>query len=329
MSAPAIPGTLTITVLDTATIFEGPDTVYRYDLPGTGIIDGWALQAVVDQARELCSRHWPEAEIIVDADGPTTDILTRTFLNKGVAAYPTEALRETELPAVVEEGGEIEITRPTEAAGRGRHRLSGGVSFHPFQLVIGAVVLAIVGLSWWLMGVTNDDSARYPAQVAVEQEENTEAEDRVPSMAEEVPISKDPEPPRAVLEQDGLRVTMPSGFHLENLDDGLLAIGQDPSLRIHLAADPVHSVPAEAVVAQVESTIDADVTLHPLDPEQREQGQKILRYREVPGDGSEVTWSTWMEFEHQLSVGCHFEKEATMPQEAACRMAIDSLQLTG
>lgn len=328
MSAPVIPGILTITVLDTATIFEGPDTVYRYDLPGTGIIDGWALQAVVDQARELCSRHWPEAEIIVDADGPTTDILTRTFLNKGVAAYPTEALRETEIP-VVEEGGEIEITRPTEAAGRGRHRRNGGVSFHPFQLVIGAVVLGIVGMSWWLMGATNSDSTLHPAQVAVDQAENTVAEEVEPSVAEEVPRDHAPEPPRAVLEQDGLRVTMPSGFHLENLDDGLLAIGQDPSLRIHLAADPVHSVPAEAVVAQVKATIDADATLHPLDPEQREQGHKMLRYREVPGDGSEVTWSTWMEFEHQLSVGCHFEKEATVPQEAACRMAIDSLHLTG
>ena len=35
--------TLTVTVLDAATIYEGPETVYRYDLPGTGIVDGLSL----------------------------------------------------------------------------------------------------------------------------------------------------------------------------------------------------------------------------------------------------------------------------------------------
>ena len=127
MSAPTLPGTLTITVLDTATIFEGPDTVYRYDLPGTGIIDGWALPAVLDQAKELCSLNWPDVEIIVDADDPTTEVLTRSLLNKGVAAYPTEALRETALP----EPAEVTITRPTRRAGR--HRLPSSVD--PFHVV--------------------------------------------------------------------------------------------------------------------------------------------------------------------------------------------------
>ena len=31
-------GPITVTILDAATIFEGPETVYRYDLPGTGIV---------------------------------------------------------------------------------------------------------------------------------------------------------------------------------------------------------------------------------------------------------------------------------------------------
>lgn len=148
MSAPAVPGTLTITVLDSATIFEGPDTVYRYDLPGTGIIDGWALAAVIDQAKELCSLDWPDVEIIVDADDPTTEVLTRTLLNKGVAAYPSEVLHETALP---QPDGEVTITRPTGRSGRsGRHRLRAGVE--PFHLVVAAVVVAILGLSWWVVG---------------------------------------------------------------------------------------------------------------------------------------------------------------------------------
>ena len=39
---------ITVTILDAATIFEGPETVYRYDLPGTGIVEGWALGQVMD-----------------------------------------------------------------------------------------------------------------------------------------------------------------------------------------------------------------------------------------------------------------------------------------
>ena len=40
-------GPITVTILDAATIFEGPETVYRYDLPGTGIVEGWALGQVL------------------------------------------------------------------------------------------------------------------------------------------------------------------------------------------------------------------------------------------------------------------------------------------
>ena len=332
MSAPALPGTLTITVLDTATIFEGPDTVYRYDLPGTGIIDGWALQAVVDQAKEICSLHWPDVEIIVDAPEAATEVLTRTFLNKGVAAYPTEALRETTLPGADDDGGEVTITRPTESAGRGRHRLGRHSWFHPFQLVIAAVVLTIAGLSWWLVGgqsppqeaaeETAAASAPTPAKTAPETTATTAATTAAST-------SREPEPPTTVLELAGLSVATPEGFRLEDRDGGLVAVGEDPALRIHLAADPVYSVPADAVLAQIAAMVDTDPTLHPLDPERRAQGDETTRYREVPGDGSEVTWSTWIEDGHQLSVGCQTRQEPTIPQAAACRMALDSLRLTG
>lgn len=333
MSAPALPGTLTITVLDTATIFEGPDTVYRYDLPGTGIIDGWALQAVVDQAKEICSLHWPDVEIIVDADDAATEVLTRTFLNKGVASYPTEALRETTLPVVPDDGGgEVTITRPTEAAGRGRHRLGRHSWFHPFQLVIAAVVLSIAGLSWWLVGGQDPPEG---AGEAVAASAPTPAEETAPetttatTASTAASTSREPEPPTTVLELAGLSVATPEGFRLEDRDGGLVAVGEDPALRIHLAADPVYSVPAEAVLAQITTMIDTDPTLHPLDPERRAQGDETTRYREVPGDGSEVTWSTWIDDGHQLSVGCQTREEPTIPQAAACRMALDSLRLTG
>ena len=320
MSAPTLPGTLTITVLDTATIFEGPDTVYRYDLPGTGIIDGWALPAVLDQAKELCSLNWPDVEIIVDADDPTTEVLTRSLLNKGVAAYPTEALRETALP----EPAEVTITRPTRRAGR--HRLPSSVD--PFHVVIGVVVLAILGLSWWVVGGTPAPEApEAPETPAVETTRAAASASTATSTAVSTGTSTST-PPSTVLEHSALRVEVPHGFHLADHDGLLMATGDDPDLRIRLAADPVYTVPKEDVETQIHAMIDTDETLHLLDPERAARGLHVIRYQETPGDGSEVTWHTWIEAGHQLSVGCHTRTAPTLPQQAACRMAFDSVELT-
>ena len=59
---------LTITVLDTATIFEGPESIYRYDLPGTAIVEGWVLSGVMEQAQKMLPAQWPDARIAVAAD---------------------------------------------------------------------------------------------------------------------------------------------------------------------------------------------------------------------------------------------------------------------
>ena len=48
---------------------------------------------------------------------------------------------------------------------------------------------------------------------------------------------------------------------------------------------------------------------------------------EDPGDGSAVEWTTWVEGDHQLSVGCHSREEPTTIQKAACRMAVESATL--
>jgi len=316
MSTTTVHDTLTITVLDTATIFEGPDTVYRYDLPGTGIIDGWALAAVLDQARELCSLNWPDVEVVIDADDPTTDVLTRSLLNKGVAAYPAEVLRETALP----EPEEVTVTRPTADAGR--HRLP--TSLRPFPLIIGAVVVAILALSWWVVGGTTAPADTPPPSPATSQAPATTS---ATSTASTATSTSSPPQPRAVLEHERLRFEAPAGFRLEDRDGLLLATGADPELRIRLAADPIYTVPADAVDTQIHAMIAADDTLHPLDPERAGRGIEVIRYREEPGDGSTVTWHTWIESEHQISVGCHSRGAPTLPQEAACRMVLDSLTI--
>ncbi|CAB0999489.1 type VII secretion-associated protein [Corynebacterium diphtheriae] len=78
------PTDLTLTVLDTATIYEGPTTVYRYDLPGHGITEGWATDAVIDQIQELLNTSWPNCVIEIDAQPSIIELLEQPLSDHGV-----------------------------------------------------------------------------------------------------------------------------------------------------------------------------------------------------------------------------------------------------
>lgn len=313
---------VTVTVGENATIFEGPDTIYRYDLPGSGVVEGWALAAVVDQIKQLTSLYWPEIEVIVDADEAATEILTRTLLNKGIAAYPKEARREVPLP----EATELEIERPTSGS---RHRSLG---LHPLHVVIAAVILVVAGIAWWAIDGTTSAEPAIPETATLASADTTDTLTMVaPEASTSAAVTQSPAAtttaaaPGVVLEHSGLRVSAPPGFRAEDREGLVLLQGADPDLRILLSADPVHSVPAEAVYQEIERMINDDPTLHHGGGD----GAGLLNYREDPGDGSEVGWSTWVISEHQFSVGCHTRQAPTLPQQAACRMAVDSLSLLG
>lgn len=144
-------GGLGITVLDSATIFQGADTVHRFDLPGSGIVAGWAVSAVVDQAREMLQATWPEVEIVVDAPERETQMLTRTFLNMGVACYSATALGGEELPVA---RNDLEIRRPIDRdVGRPWR----------FRVLAGVVALAVVAGGWW---IARQPSPRAPERAA-------------------------------------------------------------------------------------------------------------------------------------------------------------------
>lgn len=318
---------VTVTVGDNATIFEGPDTIYRYDLPGSGVVEGWALAAVVDQIKQLTTAYWPEIEVVVEADEAATEMLTRTLLNKGVAAYASEALREVPLPTPDEQ---LEITRPTSGT---THRSLG---LHPVHIAIAVVIVVVAGVSWWAIDSTTSTSTPDPTAMA-EAEELSAAEDEPPA-APESPGAGAADPAAApgeesepanqvVVEHSGLRVAVPYGFRPEMKEELLMVVGDDPDLRIHLAADPAHQVPEEAVYAEIAAMITGDETLELLAAADGEGNGKMV-YREDPGDGSTVTWTTWVSADHQFSVGCHTRVNPTLPQQAACRMASESLSLS-
>lgn len=314
---------VTVTVGENATIFEGPDTIYRYDLPGSGVVEGWALAAVVDQIKQLTIAYWPEIEVVVEADEAATEMLTRTLLNKGVAAYASEALREVPLPSPDEE---LEITRPTSGT---THRSLG---LHPIHLAIAVVIVVVGGVSWWAIDSTTSAPSPDPTAVAAEEalpEAGTPADPPPPVSAPlpEADFAEEAESgAEVVVEHSGLRVAVPYGFRPEMKGETLMVVGDDPDLRIHLAADPVHQVPAPEVYTEIEAMIAGDDALELLAPAVGESNGK-LTYREDPGDGSAVTWTTWVTAGHQFSVGCHTRTQPTLPQQAACRMASESLSL--
>lgn len=312
--------TLTVTVLETATIFEGPDTVYRYDIMATGIKEGWAVPAVVDQVQQLSSVHWPDVEVVIDGDGQVTEVLTRTFIGKGVTSYPAETLREHPLPAEEPEPDPM-VTRPT----RGRtHRDFYGI--RPLHITLTVIFVGVVAGTWMLLGggdtpvttqaaVTGTTQAPAPPTITA----GTGAAGASTSTAPVAPVAP------AVLEGEGFLVAAPHGYRLDSddADPGMYVLtGRDPDLRIHIALDPLHGLEPHLVAEEMELVIAQDPTL-----ERQPTVDGRIVYSEDPGDGSKVAWTTWFEANQQVSVGCHTRLGANVVQQAACRTVLDSLRI--
>lgn len=312
-----------ITVLDSATLFEGIDTIYRYDMPGTGVEEGWAVNAVIDQIRDMYGAVWPDVEVVIDGSEAATDMLSRTLLNKGVTAYSIEALTD---PVIQESGSQpshedlFQIRRPTEHT-----RQSPFTRFHAVLAGIGVVIVGGVVLLVGNSMRTDVPAHSHAATVSTA----AHALGNGASSPATSTRRKQEVPPSRVLEYQNVVFSVPQGFKLEPRDDGLLvATGDDPNLRILVAADPIHNVDPAAVRREVEEMVEHDPQLTAQSDEQM-RGPEIVTqtYREDPGDGSSVLWVTWVQQNNQVSVGCHSKTNATIPQKAACRMAVETLQL--
>lgn len=296
--------TLTVTVLETATIFEGPDTVYRYDIMAAGIIEGWAVPAVVDQVRQMGSVHWPDVDVIIDGDEKVTEMLTRTFIGKGVTSYPVDTLREHPLPeSTPQTPEEPVVTRPT----RGRkHRHFYGI--RPLHIALTAVFVGTVAGAWTLLNGDAPSPAVQPATAGTGT--------AVASISAST----------TVLIGEGFQVEVPHGYTLSNEGETHMVTGPDPELRIHIGIDPLYGIDPEFVRVEVDRMIADDPALRPAPP-----GDWAVHgatdYSEDPGDGSQVTWVTWFDADQQISVGCHTRGEPTLIHKASCRNVVDTLTL--
>lgn len=310
--------TLTVTVLETATIFEGPDTVYRYDIMATGITEGWAVPAVVDQVKQLGSAHWPEVEVVIDGDETVTEILTKTFITKGIPSYPVETLREHPLPEE-EPTAEPLVTRPTK--GRTHRHLYG---IRPLYLILSALLVGAITGAWVLLGGTNSPPPAMPPAMPPTMPATTGTD-----------IDKQEATPTAgarttVLMSETFQVEAPYGYTLEDHQDTHLVTGPDPDIRIHIGVDALHGVPAELVREEITRMITADPALQPAPPGEwagEMAGREAIAYTEDPGDNSAVNWVTWFDHERQISVGCHTRVAPTVIHKAVCRSILETLEL--
>ncbi|MEJ5927962.1 type VII secretion-associated protein [Corynebacterium sp. H128] len=293
-----------VTVLENATIFEAEEQIHRYDLPSSGILAGWAVAAVVDQVKTIADARWPDIEVAVAGNQRAIEVLTRTLLNKGVAAYDAEALEEDK---TVEE--ELPIERPT----KGRRRLATPMP-SLFHVLLAGVILTVLGISWWGMGAMPEGS------VAAER----------PASTSDMPSASPPSSPEGgtvVTEYDRVRMQLPVGFVLAPREDGLLvATGPDPELRVIVAIDPTFGIDAGKVRTEIAAMVADDPLLTEQPNRNIRPAEPTVEYVEDPGDGSRVAWVAWVATGHQFSVGCHSKTELTVSQRATCRMAVESLQ---
>ena len=391
ISAPT--ATITVTVMDAATIFEGPETVYRYDLAGTGIVEGKALGHVMDQIAKIAGSAWPDVDVSVIADPSGTavsreavTILTRQLDVAGARVRQQEATpapestpaREAEsaageagAPSAVaaasaladalesaptaqmdismehtESGMETETGTGTgtgtgKRAGKERgtstrwaDKLRGWIgAIDMFHVAIVVVILAVVGASWWAMGANASDNedggeagtaagsaTAASAADSVPKEESGGGSDGNADAAGDAGGDGELNPGEKRLDIEGLSVVLPTGFQA-TVEEGLVtATGEDPDLRILLAADSLFNVPAKALFGEIKAQVDKD-------PELRDVSEDAgrLHYVEDPGDGSVVEWTIWEDTGHHMSVGCHTRHNANAVQKAACRMATESL----
>ncbi|MDU0478730.1 type VII secretion-associated protein [Staphylococcus chromogenes] len=298
-----------ITVLEAATVFDGPEHIYRYDLPGSGITAGWAISAVVDQIKTIAGDRWPNIDVEVSGDERAVEMLTRTLLNKGIGAYPSEALDNPMADAP-------DIVRPTRGKDHSRTW-----EFSWFHVAIAAVICSVIAVSWWgLDSSAPTETHAVPPPIS-----------SAPPSSAMATVPAAPSPARddaTVVEHGPIRMKVPRDFTLAPRQDGKLqATGRDPNFRILVAADPIYDVEPAAIRHEVELMVSRDNALSPLAGEKLRGDTPTVDYHENPGDGSNVRWVSWVEHGHQFSVGCHSRFEITVPHRAACRMAVESVQL--
>lgn len=322
---------LTVTVLYTASIFEGPDTVYRYDLPAASIDEGWGSAQVVDQAARLLEGQWPRVTIHIDANSDTAAMLAEAFQKQG-ARVTTKAEQQYSLMhntpyRTAHQGSEkrFSVSRPQGAAETRRVP-----KFQLFHAAIAVVIVAVCAISWWAMDTTIPDSqvAAPSADASAPLSEETPTS-VISDWSESVTAPEFHEPATTVITELAMQVELPVGYAVtETAEDGLVTMmGNDQDFRVLMATDDID--PAANDLASLAEGVAANPRLSARPDETLVGNRPVVSYIENPSDGSTVYWYIWSEHDKRVSVGCHWRFEVNPAREADCETAVQSLVLVG
>ncbi|CAB0682539.1 type VII secretion-associated protein [Corynebacterium diphtheriae] len=321
------PTDLTLTVLDTATIYEGPTTVYRYDLPGHGITEGWAADAVVDQIRELLNTSWPKCVIEIDAQPSIIELLEQPLSDHGVRIRRRKEQHKKENTTA---DHTEDITKPISAlrralnaqeqTRRGRHqKISRRIE--PLYIAMALVICIVGAVAWW-----STDAALNSDDTKVAVGESKASEQAAASATTSAPIHLAGD---MIAEHERIRVTLPRGYVLAlkpNDSSTVVATGPDPELRILLSVEPIDAADPPLIHQEIRNTIDLDPVLS-LREDRLAKNVPVLAYQETPDDGSTIAWWAWVENKHLFSVGCHSKTAQKVAHKAACRKAAETVHI--
>ncbi|AKA96001.1 type VII secretion-associated protein [Corynebacterium ulcerans] len=338
------PYDLVITVLDTATVFEAAEDAFRYDLTSAGIKEGWALDKIVEQAKQLLPQ-WPAATIQIIAETTVKGILAEQLLEHGVSVEAASTREVSYTKREPTQSDHVEYTRepqPDAEAHDARRktvraktlsfsRIALAEKLHPLHGLLVVLVITVAVVSWWAMGKgLKNPSPESPVQSIEDRElsstQSSYTETKpVPTASVTSSSNND-----VVLHHARIQVLLPSDYHLaekEGTSGMVVATGDDPELRIFLSIDPVGSTAVEAIYAELDAMITHDPTLTHGQTLGITKPTRLVSYEERPGDGSYAHWWSWVDQEHVYSVGCHSKQMSTIPQRAVCRKAVESVSV--
>ncbi|WP_151528903.1 MULTISPECIES: type VII secretion-associated protein [Corynebacterium] len=342
-----------VSVTDALTIVVEATTAkahYFYDLGAAALSEPDQARRLVSELRDLTGSQWPQVEVIIDAAEEPGECLLEQCHTARVRAWrygepPPEPVEAPEPAAPAAPPAPPTSTRrPAEASrpepedgpwpqppqGVRRRSLHGGgiarllERVNLFSVGIVAVVLLVVGVSWWS---TQQSLEPAPMRTVAEPEQPDSSPPPSDSAGEEASTSA-AAPREIVVERGPVRVRTPEGFEISDRGDSSFQLnGADPELRILISFDEVYSVSPEAVIAEIEAMVAVDETLRTEAAVFRRHGQPAqTSYIEEPGDGSLVRWTAWVERDTLISVGCHSRYHPSHAHTASCRMAVDSLE---
>lgn len=199
------------------------------------------------------------------------------------------------------------------------------------MLIAGVVIAGLSG--WWLVDrYSGEHGTGHNTDAVLAQ---TADVGETPDAAEKAELStENPVPeqlPTMVHEHSGLRLVTPRGFTIgDSSQPGVLAAsGEDPNLRIYVTSDQLHDDPAaevdiDAVFGDILDTVAASPDLQ--EGRREDEPRQQVRYVENPGDQSRISWTSWVDGNQQLTVGCHSRFAFSQEQKHACELVRNSLE---